>query len=373
MNFYNSYLNYKDFSFDNFFNSVTKQEIQKIIHKHKLTALDFLALLSPVAESCLEEIAHKAHQITVQNFGKTIFLFTPMYLSNYCTNQCAYCGFNTKNKLHRHQLTFEQVEEEAKVIAARGLKHILILTGDARKISSIEYLKGCINVLKKYFPSIGIEIYALEEKEYAELIEAGVDSLTMFQETYNKELYDSVHIKGPKKDYHFRLDAPERACKAGMRSVNIGALLGLDEWKREAFFTGLHATYLQDTYPSVEISISLPRLRPHIGSFQPNSIVNDKNMIQFMLALRLFIPRAGITISTRENAHFRNNIIRLGVTKMSADASTVVGGNTIGEKDPGQFEISDERNVPQMCEAISKLGFQPVFKDWEPIPGVFNE
>lgn len=367
MNFYNEYLEYKHLDFPGFFESLTKQDIVKILKKNRITALEYLALLSPCAEDHLEEMAQKAHQLTVLNFGKTILLYTPMYLSNYCTNQCLYCGFSTKNKFSRKQLTLAEVEEEAKDIAGTGLKHLLILTGDAKRIASVEYLKSCVHILRKYFPSIAIEIYALEEEEYRELITAGVDSLTIYQETYNEELYDEIHLKGPKKDYSYRLNAPERACRAGIRSVNIGALLGLDEWRKEAFLTGLHANYLQNTYPDVEISLSIPRLRPHLGSFQPNSIVTDKNMVQFMVAYRLFMPRAGITISTRERAEFRNNVLRLGVTKMSAGSSTVVGGHTVAEKDPGQFEISDVRNVAQMWAAISDLGYQPIFKDWEPV------
>ncbi|MFZ3171318.1 MAG: 2-iminoacetate synthase ThiH [Carboxydocellales bacterium] len=367
MSFYNDLSEIKKLDFPRFFAAQSKAEITKILQKSKLTAWDYLALLSPVAEDFLEEMAQTAHQLTVQNFGKTILLYTPMYLSNYCTNQCLYCGFSTKNILNRKQLSLAEVAEEAKGIAAMGLKHILILTGDAKGIASIEYIKSCVHMLRSYFPSISIEIYALEEEEYRELIITGVDSLTIYQETYNEDIYEQIHLKGPKKDYRYRLDAPERACRAGIRFVNIGALLGLDDWRKEAFLTGLHANYLQNNYPEVEISISLPRLRPHLGSFQPKDIVTDKNMVQFMVALRLFMPRAGITISTRERAEFRNNLLPLGVTKMSAASSTVVGGHTNGSKDSGQFEISDERNVDGMWAAISALGYQPVFKDWEPI------
>ncbi|MDK2800805.1 MAG: 2-iminoacetate synthase [Clostridiales bacterium] len=365
MSFYNEYLTYKDFNFDAFFEKVTDNQVRSIINKDKLNILDFLALLSPTAEKHLEEMAQKAHRLTVQHFGKTILLYTPIYVSNYCTNQCLYCGFNATNKIPRKQLIIDEVEAEAKAIAATGLKHILLLTGEAKKIASVDYIQTCVEVLKKYFTSIGIEIYALEQEEYARLIKAGVDLLTIYQETYNEELYDAIHIKGPKKDYRFRLDAPERACKASMRSVNIGALLGLDEWRREAFFTGLHANYLQNHYADTEISVSLPRMRSHEGDFQPRCIVSDKNMVQMMLALRLFMPRAGITISTRETARFRDNIIRLGVTKMSAGSSTIVGGHTQQKKSTGQFDISDERNVQQMREAILQLGYQPVFKDWQ--------
>ncbi len=367
MSFYEQLRAYQNFDFDNFFSTVNPGQIPGIAGKERLTNRDFLALLSPAAESHLEALAQKAHEVTIRNFGKAILLFTPLYLSNYCTNQCQYCGFNTGNQLRRRQLTLAEVEAEAKVIAATGLRHILILSGDARHKASIQYLKDCVAILRKYFSSIGIEIYALSTEEYTELIAAGVDSFTMFQETYNETLYDQVHLRGPKKDFRFRLDAPERACRATMRSVNLGALLGLDDWRREAFLTGLHASYLQDKFPEVEISLSLPRLRPHLGGFPPRCEVSDKNIVQFMLALRLFMPRSGITISSRENAHFRDNIIRLGVTKMSAGSSTVVGGHTGAQEDEGQFEISDHRSVTEMKEAIARLGYQPVFKDWHPL------
>lgn len=365
MSFYNKYSTFRQFDVTNFFESITDDQIKRILQKDRLTELDYLTLLSPAAEKYLEEMAQKAHRVTVQHFGKTILLYTPLYLSNYCTNQCLYCGFNTKNNIPRKQLTPEEVEKEAKAIAETGLKHILILTGDARKIASPEYIRDCVKILRNYFASISIEVYAMEQEEYARLIEAGVDGLTIYQETYHEKLYDQIHLKGPKKDYRYRLDAPERACKASIRTVNIGALLGLDDWRREAFFTGLHADYLQNRYGDTEISISLPRLRPHAGSFQSGYMVNDRNMVQMMVAFRLFMPRAGITVSTREKACFRDNIIRLGVTKMSAGSTTAVGGHTQKEDNIGQFDISDERNVAEMRQVIMRLGYQPVFKDWQ--------
>lgn len=367
MSFYRELNQYHTFDYTSFFNEITEQQIMQIINKESLAPLDYLALLSPLAEKHLEIMAQKSHRLTIQQFGKTILLFTPMYLSNFCTNQCVYCGFNKTHSLPRKTLTLAEVELEAQTIAATGLKHILILTGDAPRKASVEYLLACIEILRKYFTSIAIEIFALELEHYRQMVKAGVDMLTIYQETYNEKLYDQIHVKGPKKDYHFRLDAPERACRAGIRAVNIGALLGLDNWRKEAFLTGLHAFYLQEKYPDVEMSISLPRLRPQLGGFEPNFTVTDKNMVHFMAAFRLFMPRAGITISTREKAAFRDRIIRLGVTKMSAGSSTVVGGHALGENDTGQFEIADTRNVAEMSAAIFKLGYQPVFKDWHPL------
>ncbi len=338
-----------------------------MLSKDTLDELDYLTLLSPTAEHYLEEIAQKANKITINQFGRSILLYTPMYLSNYCTNHCIYCGFNAKNNIGRKQLSYEEVNKEAKRISESGLKHILILTGEAKSKAGIDYISECCKILSKYFTSISIEIYALSTVEYAQLINAGVDSVTIYQETYKEELYDRLHLKGPKKDYMFRIDAPERAAEAKMRSINVGALLGLDEWRRESFITGLHADYLQNKYTDLEVSVSFPRMRPHTGTYEPEFPVNDKNLVQIIMALRLFMPRAGITISTREKADFRDNIINLGVTKMSAGVSTSVGGHTEEEKSTGQFDISDERSVEEMAVALREGGFQPIYKDWHPI------
>lgn len=365
MSFYDEYARYSATDIDVVLENTTSEQVVKIVGKDRLTAMDFLALLSPAAGEHLEIMAQKAHQLTVQNFGHVIFLFTPIYLSDYCTNKCVYCGFNVTNTFTRKKLTLAEVEKEAQNIAASGLQHILFLTGDAPKIAGVPYMLECIKILKKYFSAIAIEVYAMSQSEYKELIDAGVESMTMFQETYNPLIYDQLHVAGPKKDYHYRLDAPERACRAGIRSVNLGALLGLDQWRRDGFFTGLHTHYLQNKYSDVEVSISLPRIRPTMGQCETGFTVNDKQMVQYMTALRLFMPRVGITLSTRENAEFRSNAIKLGVTKMSAGVNTAVGGHTESQENAGQFEISDNRSVAEMSQAILKLGYQPVVKDWQ--------
>lgn len=365
MSFYDLYLEYKDFDFKNFFKNISENDVIRIINNEKLSELEFLVLLSDKAKKYLELMAEQSKKLTLQHFGRVIFLFTPMYLSNYCVNLCAYCGFNITNKINRKKLTLEEVEREAKAISSTGLKQILILCGGSRKHSSVSYIKKCIKILRKYFSSIAIEIYPLETAEYAELIEEGIDGLTLYQEVYNENTYDEVHIKGPKKDYIYRINAPERACRAFIRSVNIGVLLGLEDWRSEIFFTGLHANYLQRKYASTDISISLPRIRPHIGNFRPKCTVDDRNLVQIMLALRLFMPRAGITISTREIPDLRDNLLGLGVTKMSAGVSTQVGGHTLKEKSEKQFDISDHRSVNDIKKMLNKKGFQPVFKDWQ--------
>lgn len=355
---------YQKLDLNAFFAGLRPQDIQTILHKDRLSATDYLALLSPQAEAFLEDMAQKAHRLTIQHFGKTMLLFTPMYLANYCVNQCVYCGFKVHNQFARKKLSLEEVAKEAEVIAATGLRHILILTGESRTHSSVDYIRDCVKVLKGYFTSISIEIYPLNTEEYAELTVAGVDSITIYQEVYDQDIYRELHPGGPKRDYRFRLEAPERACQAGMRSVNIGALLGLHDWRREAFLTGMHADTLQNRFPDVEVSISPPRIRPQLGGFQPRSVVTDKNLAQYLLAFRLFMPRAGITMSTRESAQLRNQFVRLSVTKMSAGVCTAVGGHSQGEDVP-QFEISDDRSVAEMSSMLYSQGYQPIFKDWQ--------
>lgn len=367
MSFYEKYLKYKDFDFDGFFENITDEHIQSIINKERLTELDYLALMSHKAARFLEPLAQKAKKLTIQHFGKVIFLYTPLYLANYCVNQCVYCGFNITNKITRKKLTMDEVEKEAKIISSTGLRHILILTGESRKETPVEYIRQCVEILRNYFRSISIEIYPLETEEYKELIDAGVDGLTIYQEVYNQETYKDLHLKGPKQDYRYRLDAPERACMASMRSVNVGALLGLDDWRKEAFFTGIHADYLQNKYLDTEVSVSLPRMRPHCGTFKPKYEVQDKDLVQIMLAYRLFMPRIGITVSTRECSELRDNLIGLGVTKMSAGSCTEVGGHALDDRSEGQFDINDTRTVEEMKEMIYKKGYQPVFKDWQAI------
>jgi len=367
MSYYEIYLKYKDLPFEKIFHNVLARDIKAAIETERQSEFQFLALLSPAAENYLEDMAQKAHSLTLRHFGRAIQLYTPMYLSNYCENQCAYCGFNSKNNIARKRLNLEEVEKEAAFISSTGLRHILILTGESRKKSSLWYIKGCIKILKKYFSSISIEIYALTENEYAEIAAEGVNGLTLYQETYDEIIYDRVHKRGPKKDYMFRLDAPERAAKNGIRNVNIGVLLGLNDWRKEILFMGLHAKYLQDKFYDVEIGSSIPRLRPHVGEFKISSDISDKNIAQIIIALRIFLPQLGITISTRENSKLREDLLPLGITSMSAGSSTKVGGRIIGSQEElnlPQFEISDTRNVEEIKAMLAAKGYQPVLKDW---------
>lgn len=356
MSYYNIYARYKDLDFN-----------QLVSADLPVDEAQFVSLLSSEREDHLEEMAVRANEITLRNFGKTMQLYTPIYLSNYCENQCVYCGFNAANKIERKKLTRDEVKEEAEFISLTGLRHVLILTGDSRSVSPLSYIKDSLKILRNYFSSISVEIYALSEKEYAELVSEGVDGLTIYQEVYDENIYGEMHMAGAKKDYFFRLDAPERGAEAGMRNVNIGVLLGLNDWRREVFSLGLHAKYLQDNYPDLEIGVSLPRIRPQAGNFNVPYQVTDKNIVQILVALRIFLPRIGITLSTRENSEFRNNLIPLGITRMSAGSSTYVGGHTakvFSDQSVPQFEISDGRDVEEMKQALEKKGYQPVLKDW---------
>ncbi len=364
MSFYEEIQKYNTIDFDGFLKRVDGAAIERIMKKNRITERDYLALLSPAAEKYLESMARSAHRLTVRHFGRVILLYTPLYLSNFCVNHCVYCGFQVENHVERKKLTPAEVKREAELIAATGLKHILILTGESRKQSPISYIRESVEILKDYFTSISIEIYPLEESEYAELISSGVDGITIYQEVYDEAIYAQLHRSGPKANYRYRLEAPERACRAGIRTVNVGALLGLNQWQREAFFTGLHADYLQNQYPDVEVSMSPPRMRPHLGGFQPTAKVTDKNLVQYMLAYRFFMPRGGITISTRECSDLRDHLVKLGATKMSAGSCTAVGGRS-DDRSTGQFEISDERSVTEMAQMIYGQGYQPVYKDWQ--------
>ncbi len=345
---------------------VTPAKVLAVLDKDVLQPADFLTLLSPAAGECLEALARKAHDLTLRYFGRAVNIFTPLYISDVCTNQCRYCGFNAKNKQPRRHLSVEEAYAEAKSIAEMGFQHILLLTGDAPKLSSPEYIASVARRIKPLFASVGVEVYSLTVEEYSLLVEAGVDSMTMFQETYNPELYAWLHPVGPKHDYGFRLNAPERAARAGMRSLGVGALLGLESFEQDAFGTGLHAWWLQRNFPGVDVSVSIPRICPHEGDFDVQHAVDDRHLVQYVTATRCFLPRAGITCSSRESAFMRDHLVPLGVTRVSAGVSTAVGGRATEDMhNPGQFEITDHRSLEQMNSALAGIGYQAVIKDWE--------
>lgn len=364
MSFYEVYQELKELPFEDIWRHTTPSDVEKALGKEQLTERDFLHLLSPAADTYLERTSELAEAATVRNYGREITLFAPLYLSDHCTNHCVYCSFSYMNEFPRRKLTPAEITEQGGRIADTGLDHLLLLTGDSLKESPVAYVREAARLLRSRFSWIGIEINALKTEEYAVLVEAGVSGLTLYQEVYDEEIYKTLHLKGPKRNYRFRLDAPERGCQAGMRSVGIGALLGLHDWRKEVFFAGMHARYLQERYPGTAISLSPPRMRPFAGSFQPRSLVSDRNLMQAVIAYRLFLPRCGLTLSTREPAWMRDRLIRMGITKMSAGVSTSVGGYTDEAEQAGmpQFEISDERSVDEVCGMLRAAGYRPVLR-----------
>lgn len=363
--FFDELTRFANFDFPSFLESARREDVERALLKEPLGELDFLSLLSRDALGYLEPLAQRARERTLANFGKTILLYTPLYISNYCDNDCLYCGFKRSNAIQRRKLSVSEVEREAREIARSGIRHVLLLTGESKGMSPISYIKECVQAVSRYFASVGIEIYPLTQDEYALLIAAGADSLTIYQETYDRGLYGTLHACGPKSDYRFRLDAPQRAAEARMRQVNVGALLGLGEFQKDVFFAGLHGRWLQNNYPEIELGVSFPRLQPHAGGFVCAHPLVDQELVQSLIAVRLFLPRAGIAISTRENSGLRKNLIGLGVTRMSAGSRTQVGGYALAATEEGQFEIADTSSVDEVKEMIARKGHQPVSKDWQ--------
>ena len=324
----------------------------------------FAALLSPAAGTMLEEIAVRAREETRKHFGNSVCMFTPIYTSNYCQNNCVYCGFNIHNKIRRACLTPEEVDVEMAAIAESGLKEILILTGESRARSDVEYIGMCVEKASEYFSTIGIEVYPMNTDEYAYIQRKGADYVTVFQETYDPERYAELHLAGPKRIFSYRFNAQERAIRAGMRGVAFGALLGLGDFRKDAFACGLHAYHLQRKYPHAEISFSLPRFRPFINNEDRVNQVHEPQLLQVSLAYRLFMPFAGQTISTRERPGFRDNIVGLTATKISAGVSVGIGEHSGTEHGDGQFVISDPRGVDEIADALRQHGLQPVMTDY---------
>ena len=344
----------------------TASDVLRAIESDSCSPEDFKTLLSPAAEPFLEQIARKARQETRKHFGNSAYFFTPIYISNYCENYCIYCGFNCHNKIKRAKLSMKEIHEEMKAIADTGLEEILILTGESRKTSDVKYIGEACKIAKKYFKNIGIEVYPMNSDEYRYLHECGADYVTVFQETYNSDKYETLHLAGHKRIFPYRFNAQERALMGGMRGVAFAALLGLDDFRKDALGTGLHAYLIQRKYPWAEISISCPRLRPIINNASINpKDVHEKQLLQIMCAYRIFLPFAGMTISTRERAEFRDNVVGLAATKISAGVSTGIGSHSESEdKGDAQFEIADTRGLDEIYESLKKRGIQPVMNDY---------
>ena len=349
------------------FDTFTKEDVIRALNSEEKSVEDFKALLSPAAIPYLEDMARLATKETRKHFGNSIYLFTPLYISNYCENYCIYCGFNCYNKIKRAKLTFEDIKKEMEAIAKTGIEEILILTGESRKMSDVEYIGKSCEIAKKYFKNVGVEVYPMNSDEYRYLHEHGADFVTVFQETYNSDKYETLHLMGHKRIFPYRFNAQERALIGGMRGVAFAALLGLDDFRKDALATGLHAYLLQRKYPHAEISFSCPRLRPIINNDKINpKDVHEPQLLQVMCAYRLFMPFAGLTISTREREGFRDNVIGMCATKISAGVSTGIGSHTedIDEKGDDQFEICDDRSLEEVLGAIKDKGLQPEMNDY---------
>lgn len=342
----------------------SKSEILSAIEKKNRNLHDFAVLLSVEADEFLEDMAVVAQKQTREHFGKNISVFTPIYISNYCDNNCVYCGFSHKNKIQRARLDDDELKSEFEAIKKTGLEEILVLTGESRKNSDLEYIGNAIKIAKGYFKVIGVEIYPLNSDEYAFLHKCGVDFVTVFQETYDTNKYAKLHLAGNKRIFPYRFNAQERAIMGGMRGVGFAALLGLDDFRKDAFATGAHAYLLQQKYPHAEIAFSVPRLRPIINNDKINPRdVSERRLLQIITAYRLLLPSANITISTRERAEFRDNAIKIATNKISAGVSVGIGGHS-NKKGDEQFIIDDPRSVDEICEAIEKAGLKPLMSEY---------
>lgn len=355
------------------YSKYTARDVKAALEKATCTLEDFKALLSPAAAPFLEQLAQKARVETSKHFGNTVYLFTPIYIANYCENYCVYCGFNCFNNIKRMKLNFEQIEHEMKIIARSGMEEILILTGESRGQSDIKYIGEACKLARKYFRMVGLEIYPVNTDEYKYLHECGADYVTVFQETYDVEKYEQLHLAGHKRVWPYRFDSQERALLAGMRGVAFSALLGLSDFRKDALASALHVYYLQRKYPHAEFSLSCPRLRPIINNDKINPLdVGEKELCQVLCAYRIFLPFVGITVSSRESKEFRNGIVKLAATKVSAGVSTGIGdheskysGKEVDSPNGDeQFEINDARSFDSMYKDLSAEGLQPVLNDY---------
>ncbi len=344
--------------------SYQSDDVKRAIFATGTDLARFSMLISPAAQGHLETMAQRAHQLTVQRFGKVMQLFIPMYLSNECSNNCTYCGFSVANKFPRRTLNADEIRAEGILLASKGFRHLLVLTGEAQRKVGTEYIANAVQILAPYFSSIGIEVQPMEEIDYHHLIGAGTDSLTVYQETYHPDSYSKYHLSGKKKEFGYRLDTPDRGGKAGFPKMNIGALLGLYDWRYEALSIASHLMYLNRHYWKSKLGISFPRITKVFQDFSPKYLISDAEVTQFILAFRLMFPDIGISLSTRERAEFRDHLLPLGITQMSAESMTSPGGYS-GFDEEAQFETTDHRPLATIQSHLTAVGYEPVFKDWD--------
>ena len=344
--------------------SKTEDDVLRALSNTKRDLEDFKALISPAANPYLEQMAQLSRQLTKKRFGNTIQMYSPMYLSNECQNICTYCGFSMTNKIPRRTLTDAEILKEVAYIKSKGYDHILLVTGEANKTVGIDYFNNALQLIRSQFSNITIEVQPLLQDEYELLIENGLYAVLVYQETYHREEYKKHHPKGKKSNFDFRLDTPDRLGKAGIHKIGLGALFGLEDWRADSFFTALHLKYLQKTYWKTKYSISFPRLRPHSGGLEPKVEMTDPDLVQLICAFRLLDEDVELSMSTRESELFRNNIVNLGITSISAESKTNPGGYAVAPESLEQFEISDERPTEDITAMLKNQGLDVVWKDW---------
>lgn len=343
----------------------TSTDVEKALSTQQRTIEDFKALISPAAAPYLEQMAQQSHATTQKRFGKTMQMYVPMYLSNECQNICTYCGFSFTNKIPRRTLTDEEILKEVKAIKKLGFDHILLVTGEANKTVGMDYFKNALRLIEPHFSHIAIEVQPLDQSDYEELMELGLNTVLVYQETYHKSDYKKHHPKGKKSNFNYRIETPDRLGKAGIHKIGVGTLIGLEDWRVDSFFTALHLEYLERNYWKTKYSISFPRLRPHEGELQPKVEITDRELVQLICAYRLFNEEVELSLSTREAPKFRDHIIKLGITSISAGSKTNPGGYAVEEKSLEQFEIDDSRTPNEIAKMILQSGYEPVWKDWD--------
>ena len=343
----------------------TATDVQRALQNTHRDLEDFKALISPAAQPFLEEMAQASRLQTKKRFGNTMQMYAPLYLSNECQNICTYCGFSFTNQIPRKTLTDEEIIQEVTYLKSKGYNHILLVTGEAHKTVGVDYLKNAIQLIQSQFANISIEVQPLSQEEYKQLIDAGLYAVLVYQETYHREEYKKHHPKGKKSNFNYRLETPDRLGRAGIHKIGLGALFGLEDWRADSFFTALHLKYMQKTYWKTKYSISFPRLRPHTGGLEPKVAMSDADLAQLICAFRLLDEDVELSLSTRESETFRDHIIHLGITTLSAESKTNPGGYTIEQESLEQFEISDNRTTEEIQQMLKSKGFEVVWKDWE--------
>ncbi|EJI1427387.1 2-iminoacetate synthase ThiH [Vibrio parahaemolyticus] len=350
----------------------TAQDVERALAKPKRDLEDFKALISPAAEPYLEQMAKLSYSLTRKRFGNTMSLYIPLYLSNLCANACTYCGFSMENRIKRRTLNRDEVEAEIDAIKRMKFDSVLLVTGEHETKVGMKYFREMVPIIKQRFNYLAMEVQPLNQDEYAELKTLGLDAVMVYQETYHPKTYAQHHLRGNKMDFRYRLETPDRLAKAGIDKIGIGALIGLEEWRTDCFFAAAHLDYLERTYWQSRYSISFPRLRPCAGNapasgLQPKSVMTDKQLVQLICAYRLFNPEVELSLSTRESPQFRDNVLPLGITSMSAASKTQPGGYATEEVELEQFEISDERSAASVEDMIKAKGFAPVWRDWHSV------